>query len=141
MLLRNSLAPIRAFGYGAFTLSGLLFHAILLTFMIRVIGLLQPRCDKSHRFGLIRFRSPLLTESHSLSFPPLTEMFHFSGFALPGLFYSAWSGGLLDRRVSPFGNLRLSLLAASRSLSQLCHVLHRLLSPRHPLTALNNLIL
>lgn len=32
------------------------------------------------RFGLIRFRSPLLTESMSLSFPPGTEMFQFPGF-------------------------------------------------------------
>ena len=31
-------------------------------------------------FGLFRFRSPLLTESHSLSFPLLTEMFHFSRY-------------------------------------------------------------
>ena len=30
-------------------------------------------------FSLFRFRSPLLTESHSLSFPPVTEMFHFAG--------------------------------------------------------------
>ena len=43
------------------------------------IGVLQPQQDKSCWFRLIRFRSPLLTESHSLSFPPLTEMFHFSG--------------------------------------------------------------
>ena len=33
---------------------------------------------QAFRFGLFRFRSPLLTESHSLSFPLLTEMFHFS---------------------------------------------------------------
>ena len=32
--------------------------------------------------GLIRFRSPLLTESRLMSFPPGTEMFHFPGFAL-----------------------------------------------------------
>jgi len=31
-------------------------------------------------FSLFRFRSPLLTESLSLSFPPVTEMFHFAGF-------------------------------------------------------------
>ena len=30
---------------------------------------------------LIRFRSPLLTESRLLSFPPATEMFQFAGFA------------------------------------------------------------
>jgi hypothetical protein len=31
--------------------------------------------------GLIRFRSPLLTESRLMSFPPGTEMFQFPGFA------------------------------------------------------------
>ena len=36
------------------------------------VGVLQPRRDKSLRFGLIGFRSPLLTESHSLSFPLVT---------------------------------------------------------------------
>jgi hypothetical protein len=34
------------------------------------------------RFGLFPFRSPLLRESHSISFPPGTEMFHFPGFAI-----------------------------------------------------------
>ena len=33
-------------------------------------------------FRLIPFRSPLLGESHSLSSPPLTEMFQFSGLPL-----------------------------------------------------------
>ena len=33
--------------------------------------------------GLFRFRSPLLTESRLMSFPPATEMFQFAGFALP----------------------------------------------------------
>jgi hypothetical protein len=46
------------------------------------VGLLQPRRE-SLRFGLFRFRSPLLTESHLLSFPPVTEMFHFTGIACP----------------------------------------------------------
>ncbi len=32
-------------------------------------------------FTSIRFRSPLLTESLLLSFPPGTEMFQFPGFA------------------------------------------------------------
>ena len=31
------------------------------------------------RFRLLRVRSPLLTESHTISFPPATEMFHFTG--------------------------------------------------------------
>src|SRR3954463_4731572 len=44
-------------------------------------GVLQPRRDMSLRFGLIRVRSPLLTESLLLSFPPGTEMFQFPGLA------------------------------------------------------------
>ena len=35
---------------------------------------------KSYR--LIQFRSPLLSESRLMSFPPATEMFQFAGFAL-----------------------------------------------------------
>ena len=42
---------------------------------------LQPQPDESGWFGLIRFRSPLLTESLLLSFPSGTEMFQFPEFA------------------------------------------------------------
>jgi hypothetical protein len=35
--------------------------------------------------GLVRVRSPLLTESQLMSFPPGTEMFQFPGFALKTL--------------------------------------------------------
>ena len=31
--------------------------------------------------GLVRVRSPLLTESRLMSFPPANEMFQFAGFA------------------------------------------------------------
>lgn len=47
--------------------------------MVEYLVVLQPR-RSTFGLGSIRFRSPLLTESISLSFPPLTEMFHFSGF-------------------------------------------------------------
>ena len=46
---------------------------------------LQPQSDESDWFGLIRVRSPLLTESRLLSFPPGNEMFQFPGFA-PGAY-------------------------------------------------------
>ena len=36
---------------------------------------------KTQATGLVRFRSPLLTESRLMSFPPATEMFQFAGFA------------------------------------------------------------
>ena len=44
-------------------------------------GVLQPRRQR-RRFGLVRFRSPLLTESNSLSIPLLTKMFQFSRFCV-----------------------------------------------------------
>ena len=43
---------------------------------------LQPPTDESVGFRLFRVRSPLLTESLLLSFPPGTEMFQFPGSAL-----------------------------------------------------------
>jgi hypothetical protein len=50
---------------------------------------LQPLWDESRRFGLVRVRSPLLTESLLLSFPPGTEMFQFPGLATPALWIQA----------------------------------------------------
>ena len=43
--------------------------------------LLQPRPRNLERFRLFRVRSPLLTESRLISFPPGTEMFQFPGLA------------------------------------------------------------
>jgi hypothetical protein len=40
--------------------------------------------------GLFRFRSPLLTESRLISFPPGTEMFQFPGFRFLTPMYSGW---------------------------------------------------
>src|SRR5579864_2703604 len=46
---------------------------------------LQPPSHPAERdktgLGYVRFRSPLLSESRLLSFPPGTEMVHFPGFA------------------------------------------------------------
>ena len=74
---------------------------------------LFPKRSGSHRqiTGLIRVRSPLLTESLLMSFPPGTEMFQFPGFAFLSEFPCGW--------VSPFGypriNGRSPLPAAFRS--------------------------
>ena len=45
----------------------------------------RPQWSKPHWFRLLRFRSPLLTESLLFSFPPGTEMVHFPGLALSSL--------------------------------------------------------
>ena len=41
--------------------------------------------SKAKRYRLLRFRSPLLSESRLISVPAVTEMFQFSAFALPSL--------------------------------------------------------
>jgi hypothetical protein len=68
-------APV--FGYGPFTLYGAAFQKLHLTFALPHRAPTTPAVNCW--FGLFRFRSPLLTESLSLSFPPVTEMFHFTG--------------------------------------------------------------
>lgn len=63
------------YGYGAVTRSGPAFQPV--------------RLYEKH--GLVRVRSPLLAESRLMSFPPGTEMFQFSGFALKTLWIQALS--------------------------------------------------
>ncbi len=59
--------------YGAITHYGLTFQKVPVR---RMTGT-----------GLVRVRSPLLKETRLISFPPVTEMFQFTGFAsLPYVF-------------------------------------------------------
>jgi hypothetical protein len=67
--------------YGTFTLYGRPFQIVPLRYKKVLCSVLQPHSDESKWFGLIRVRSPLLTESLLLSFPPGTEMFHFPPLA------------------------------------------------------------
>ena len=70
------------------------------------------------RFGLIRFRSPLLPESRLFSLPAGTEMFHFPAFPPHCLCVQQWVTAHDDCRVSPFGNPRIKAwLTAPRGLS------------------------
>ena len=81
---------------------------------------MQPLTGITHIwFSLLRFRSPLLTESHLFSLPTGTEMFHFPAFPPHQLY--------IHRRVtphhwcwvSPFGHPRITArLTAPRGLSQ-----------------------
>ena len=81
--------------------------------------------------GLIRFRSPLLTESLLMSFPLGTEMFQFPRFAS--------LAGYTLRCGFPHSDIHGSTGARpSPQLFAACHVLHRLLAPRHPLNALHS---
>ena len=67
------------------------YHLLWLAFQtVRLtvaLGMLAPATPgASPWFGLIRVRSPLLTESRLISFPAGTEMFQFPAFAPYGLY-------------------------------------------------------
>ena len=115
----------RAFGYGAITLCGPAFNPVRLT--RRFITPAGPARTRTHapstpraqrlapvtraRFGLIRFRSPLLTEH-----PFLQVLRCFTSLRTPRANAVPAHDG---RRVPPFGNPRIkALLAAPRGLSQ-----------------------
>ncbi len=93
----------------------------------------------AHRFGLVRVRSPLLTESLLFSVPAGTEMVHFP--ALPSMAYVFSHGYLgIDRGGFPHSEISGSTpVCGSPKLIAACHVLHRLLAPRHPPYALSSL--
>ena len=128
-LLDRRCAPV---AYRTVTFYGRPFQSVWLS--------LQQRMAQSH--GLVRFRSPLLTESRLISFPPGTEMFQFPGFAPDGLYiqppatpsgYPVMPGCPI--RTSP----DQSLFGGSPELIAACRVLHRLCTPRHPPYTLSSL--
>ena len=89
------------FDYGASTHSGRPFKTVRLyaavTSTLRQKSQVSPTTPNVQRlpaitharFSLIRFRSPLLTESLLFSLPVGTEMFHFPTFPLPALYIQA----------------------------------------------------
>ena len=93
----------------------------------------------STRFRLIPVRSPLLGESHMLSFPPGTKMFQFPGCPLSTLYIQMEVTGHYSRRVPPFGNLEIIACMQLPQAYRRLHVLHRHSAPRHPPDALYSL--
>ena len=106
------------FTYPAVTVFGWSFQSITLISLFHV-AVPQPRADKSSRFGLFRFRSPLLTESRRFLFLGLLRCFTsprlaFGGYEFTDEYRRAAPVGCPIRRSSDQG-----LLAAPRGLSQL----------------------
>jgi hypothetical protein len=124
----------------AITLCGPAFQQVHLA--SGLVTLLTRSCNpavQARRFRLFRFRSPLLSESLLIYFPPGTEMVHFPGLARTRLYiqravYRFYRYGFPHSEIPgskpACGSPRL--IAAS-------HVLHRLLAPRHPPYALSSL--
>ena len=93
-----------------------------------------------HRFSLFRFRSPLLTESLLFSLPAGTEMFHFPAFPPTGLYIQPAVTHHNNEQGFPIrtSSDQRPVIGSPRLIAD-SHVLHRLLVPRHPPCALNNL--
>ena len=121
------------YAYGALTLYGAVFqrsstsHAFYDFVVDRQINLsgpttphLQPLPGITQmRFGLFRFRSPLLSESLLFSLPTGTEMFHFPAFPPHTLYIQVQVTGHDSSQVSPFGHPRITArLPTPQGLSQ-----------------------
>ena len=90
-----------------------------------------PDCSASTRrittTGLVPFRSPLLRESRLISFPPVTEMFQFTGFAPHAYLFSM--------RYLLRGGFPHSEIAGSKLVCQLADAYRRLPRLSSPSTA------
>ena len=124
----------RPFTYGAFTLSGRPSQAVLLSLLDQFCGP-NPGVH-ALRFGLFRFRSPLLPESH--------VVFSSSGYLdvsvhrVP-LLTLCIGVRILEVCSSGFPHSEISGskdICSSPKLFAAYHVFHRLLVPRHPPYAL-----
>ena len=116
------------FDYGGFTLYAGAFHLLHLSFKIPRRGPTTP--GASSRFGLFRFRSPLLTESILFLFLRLLRCFTSPGIAcffLPSPTATSWLQGASEKddgELPPSGypirkSPDQSVFATPRSLSQL----------------------
>ena len=132
-----------SFAYVAITLYGRSFQSASTRERIgnsTVAGPTTPASPEGETgLGYFRFRSPLLSESRLISFPPGTEMVHFPGFARVRL----WIHRTVQRVYLwgfPHSEIPGSKPACgSPRLIAACHVLHRHLPPRHPPCALSSL--
>jgi len=91
------------------------------------------------QFELFPFRSPLLRKSNSLSFPEVTEMFHFASLPLQFYFIQIGVSDYKSERFPDSETPGSKDVYSSPGIIAVNHVLHRLLVPRHPLCALSNL--
>ncbi len=94
---------------------------------------------QAHRFGLVRVRSPLLAESLLFSVPAGTEMVHFPALSSTAYEFSRRYPGMTLGGFPHSDIFGSTLVCNSPKLIAACHVLHRLLAPRHPPYALSSL--
>ena len=123
--------------YGTFTLSGLTSQTVPLPYGSHIV--VHNPGMHAFRFGLFRFRSPLLTES--------LVVFSSSGYLDVSVhrvpFHTLWIGVWMTG-VCPAGFPHSDIsgsmdICSSPKLFAAYHVFHRLLVPRHPPCALSSI--
>ena len=129
-----------AFTYGNFTLCVIPSQVFRLAFTLASSRSL-PLTYFYIRFGLFRFRSPLLSESLLFSSPPGTKMFQFPGFSSRNLCIQLWIATHFRMTGFPHSDTpgSLSVYDSPRRFAVFC-VLLLLYMPRHPPYALLRLI-
>ncbi len=151
VVLRDTSGSRIAFAYGAVTHCGGPFQAAsanepicnsLRESQLPLVGPTTPRLQRLRpitqpRFGLLRFRSPLLTEC-SL-FLEVLRCFSSLGVLVTVYIFNRASQGITPGGF-PHSDISGSTLARnSPKHFAACHVLRRLLAPRHPPRALSSL--
>ena len=133
----GSCCPDLVFAYGAFTLSGRSFQDRSAN---RICNVCSPNPSMHARwFGLFRFRSPLLTESH--------VVFSSSGYLDVSVHRVPFLKLCIGLRILEVCSIRFPHseisgskdICSSPKLFAAYHVFHRLLVPRHPPCALTTL--
>jgi hypothetical protein len=107
-----------------------------------LVGPTTPRLQRLRpvtqpRFGLLRFRSPLLTECSLLL--QVLRCFSSLGVLVMAYGFSHPSAGITPRGFPHSDTSGSTLARSSPKHFVACHVLHRLLAPRHPPHALSSL--
>jgi len=127
------------FAHGPITLSGAPFQVSCA--ILQLIPCRGPATPAPRRwFGLLPVRSPLLGESLLFSFPPGTEMFHFSGCRSLHPMYSDAGSLVVSQTGFPHSDISGSMpICGSPKLFAAYHVLLRHSMPRHSPCALSNL--
>ena len=131
---------VSVFGHRPFTFYGAPFHTLDLTSAV------PHRSPTTPEAKLLVWADPLSLATtygiDSLSFPPVTEMFHFTGYCeLILILFRMRRLGITPARLPHSEISGSKRICRYPKLIAAYHVLHRLLAPRHPLCALTSLIL
>ena len=135
---QGSPRAVATFGHRPFTFFGVLFHTLNLILTVSHWSPTTPRAKPS--VWAVPLSLATTYGIDSLSFPPVTEMFHFTGYRVLFLILFGKRRRRINSARLPHSEIFGSAVVCTYpKLIAAYHVLHRLLAPRHPPYALNSL--